>query len=279
VFQSESFALCRSPAEVVRVEVQDESEYRTGLRTIVPPIPDCTRLCVAGASAVMIASEQGLAGALDLLGLKSGKVLVLVGGAGSMSPHVGSAEVSNLFVNVLAPLAESMKAIVVDGGTDSGVMRLMGEARTKIRGTFPLVGVAAIETVDLPDRNGNGAETCRLEPGHSHFLIVPGERWGDESPWIARVASHLSAGSRSLTVVVNGGEITLRDIACSIADRRPLLVFAGSGRTADRVAAALSGGCGDPEIRTLVSSGLIQALDIGREPGEIVQDLRLRLDG
>ncbi|MGH8553799.1 MAG: hypothetical protein ACRESZ_06245 [Methylococcales bacterium] len=221
----------------------------------------------------MVDLERDLARAFALLGLKNQAVLVLVGGAGSMNPDSGDAALRNLFFKVLAPFAESLQAIVIDGGTDSGVMKLMGAARSEIRGTFPLLGVAAIDTVDLPKRPGKGKGTAPLEPRHSHFLIVPGNRWGDESPWIARVASLLSIGFRSLTVVVNGGETTLRDIAFSIRERRPILVVSGSGRTADRLAGGLDEGSADPEIRALLSSGLIQALEIDRDPAELFRTL------
>ncbi|MCI0653788.1 MAG: hypothetical protein L0Y39_04855 [Methylococcaceae bacterium] len=240
----------------------------------MPPSFECVPIELAGSLAVRAGSDRDLAQAFDLLGLKNRAVLVLVGGAGSMDTDSEDGSLRNLFFAVLAPLAESLQAIVIDGGTDSGIMRLMGAARSEIRGTFPLLGVAAIDTVDLPKRSGKGKQgTCPLEPRHSHFLIVPGERWGDESPWIARVASLLSAGFRSLTVVVNGGEITLRDISFSIRERRPIAVVSGSGRTADRLAVGLDGGSEDPEIRALLSSGLIQVLEIDRDPDQLIRTL------
>lgn len=223
--------------------------------------------------AVVVGSDCNLQQALDFLGLKNGAVLGLVGGAGSMDLNVGGHSLRDFFVDVLAPLAETLQAIVIDGGTDSGVMKLMGSARSEIQGTFPLVGVAAMGTVDLSARTGKYLDNVLLEPRHSHFVIVPGDRWGDESPWIARIASTLSNGFKSLTVVVNGGDITLRDISCSIREGRPVLVMSGSGRAADRVAAGLDGRTTDPEIKALVSSDLIHALDINIGSAELNQAL------
>ncbi|MCI0653844.1 MAG: hypothetical protein L0Y39_05135 [Methylococcaceae bacterium] len=240
----------------------------------MPPEPECATIDLAGAAAVMVGPEGDLAQALVLLGLTSGPVLVLVGGAGSLHPDAAEPVLRKLFFEVLAPLAESLQAIVIDGGTDSGVMKLMGAARSEIRGTFPLLGVASVGTIDLPEHSGNGPQAAALESRHSHFLIVPGDRFGDESSWIARAASLLSEGRRSLTVAVNGGSITLRDISFSILENRPVLVVSGSGRTADRVAGALAGGDPDPEIRALVRSGLIQAVEIDREPADLTRTLR-----
>lgn len=224
-----------------------------------------------------VGSECDLAQAIDLLDLNNTAVLVLVGGAGFMNPDSADGLLRDFFFEGLAPLAQSLQAIVIDGGIDSGIMRWMGAARSEIRGTFPLLGVAALDTVDLPQRPGKGVDTAPLEPRHSHFLIVPGDRFGDESPWLARVASLLSAGHRSLTVVVNGEEITLRDISFSIRERRPVLVVSGSSRTADRLAVELNGESADPEIRAMLSTGLIHALEIDRHPPELIRILRNQL--
>ncbi len=103
------------------------------------------------ARAVRVHRSAELPVALRELGLRrSNPTLVLVGGAGGL----GDAELDRLrplFVEVLAPLAETLGASVVDGGTDSGVMRLMGQARAETDVTFPLIGVAATGTVALPD--------------------------------------------------------------------------------------------------------------------------------
>ncbi|MGR9106859.1 MAG: hypothetical protein ACU843_08015 [Gammaproteobacteria bacterium] len=239
-----------------------------------PETDCCTLFDVGGARAVQVVCEQGLGEAIGLLGLESRAVLVLVGGAASLGPKPEQGFLRSLFFDVLAPLAESLQAIVIDGGTDSGVMQLMGAARSEIGGTFPLLGVAAIDTVRFPDEPGFEGGTALLEPHHSHYLIVPGKRWGDESPWIARVASLLSAERASVTVVVNGGEITLRDISFSIDEGRAVFVFSGSGRLADRIAGALAAHNPDPEISELVSSGLVQALEIDCGQAEISRILR-----
>jgi hypothetical protein len=76
-----------------------------------------------------------------------------------------------------------------------------------------------------------------LEPHHVH-LLVPGDAWGDESPWLAEVASVVAGDHPSVTLLVNGGETTYIDAAQSIQRRRPVIVLAETGRTADAIAAA-----------------------------------------
>lgn len=186
--------------------------------------------------------------------------LVSIGGASGIEP-AALEQLRSLFEQVLAPLAEELGLAVIDGGTDAGVMQLMGQARQKIAGSFPLVGVAATGTVSLPGLK-TPKDSAPLEANHTHFVLVPGAFWGDEAPWIARVASELSPNFPSLTVLVNGGKIAWQDVTNSIREGRPVLVIAGSGRTADELAAAVNGDRSNERANTLVDSGLLQSVDL-----------------
>jgi hypothetical protein len=77
-----------------------------------------------------------------------------------------------------------------------------------------------------------------LEAHHTHFLFVPGEKWGDESPWLSMVATALAGSAPSATLLVNGGDVSRRDVALSLQARRPVVVVAGTGRLADELAAS-----------------------------------------
>lgn len=158
--------------------------------------------------------------------------LVIVGGAGGIAEK-DCETLQNLFIDCVAPWAESNGLAVVDGGTDAGIMRFIGVARQKIKGTFPLIGVIAEGTVNLPDRPGTNPYAAELEPHHSHFVLAPGNEWGDESPWLARTATAIAGDTPSVTFVINGGNITWQDIEYNIAEGRPIVTFTGSGRTAD----------------------------------------------
>lgn len=243
----------------------------------MPPAFQCARIGVNASLATRIDSEPDLEPALARLGLTRSIGLVLSGGAGGMDSNHAIAPVHRFFFEVLAPLAESLSATIIDGGTDTGVMRLIGQARAKIGATFPLLGVAAAGTVAIPASLASSNANTQLDPHHSHFLIVPGQCWGDESPWIARAATLLSSGFRSLTVVVNGGEITLRDVASSIREGRRVLVLSGSGRCADRLAQALQHGGEEAQIRALLASGMIESLQIDQNPLQLMRALASRL--
>lgn len=178
-------------------------------------------------------------------------VLVSVGGAGGMTPeHL--AATAEILQERIVPALDRWRAAVVDGGTDSGIMRVMGQSRAAAGAQFPLVGVAAEGTVILPGR-APAADAAPLEPGHTHVVLVPGDAWGDESPWLSRVATAIADGQPSLTLVINGGQITYDDIDHSLQAGRPVVVVAGTGRTADAIAASARGDTEDSRAQMVAA--------------------------
>ncbi|WP_181314358.1 hypothetical protein [Phormidesmis priestleyi] len=101
-----------------------------------------------------------------------------------------------------------------------------------------------------------------MTQNHSHFLRVPGSKWGDESAWIADVATQLAAGAPSVTVLINGGEVTWEDARQSVRAGRLVITIADSGRTADLLAAGLRADPTDARAKELIASGLVQAVDL-----------------
>jgi hypothetical protein len=226
---------------------------------LTEPVGEAFQLTLAGggrASAVRVDREDQLGAAAAALNL-SGPALVVVGGADRMDDReLDRAE--PLFREVLTPFAEQRGAIVIDGGTDSGVMRLVGRVRSS--SWFPLVGVVAAELA--AESRDSESDAAPLEPNHSHFLFVPGTRWGDESPWLARFATAVANGRPSATVLVNGGDVTLSDAEQSVGAGRQVIAVSGSGGTADAIAAAARGDAADRRVRDLAASGLVRAADV-----------------
>jgi hypothetical protein len=210
--------------------------------------------------------------------------LVIVGGASGLDDDQ-QAQLDGLFRRVLAPLAQEMQLYVVDGGTDAGVMRLMGQARTAINGSFSLIGVAPRSLVNLPDHPASHPDASTLEPNHTHCLLVPGEQWGDESRWIAEVATHLSGEHESMTILINGGSVTVRDAYASVAAGREIVIVAGTGRVADDIVQALrykvveGKPVEDPRLAELIdtSDDLLTAIDLDNRPADFIQDLKTLL--
>lgn len=209
--------------------------------------------------------------ALAAVGLTDPRpVLVLVGGAANLSEAVAPALLT-LFERI-APELDALGAAVIDGGTAFGVMALMGRARLSTGARFPLIGIApqgavAIDT-GKPDQPSGKDGKARLDPNHTHFMLVPGDGWGEESPWISAVADRLARGRGTLMLVAAGGEITRLDVMHRLRTGGRVLVLAGSGGTADRLldwrrngAAGLDGGPADLDSEA-PERALIDVLDL-----------------
>ena len=84
-----------------------------------------------------------LPAAVGELGLDGGRpVLVVVGGASGLDDR-GKERLRTLFSRVLVRAARDWDAVVVDGGTDSGVMQMLGQARRPTGASVPQIGRAS----------------------------------------------------------------------------------------------------------------------------------------
>lgn len=179
-----------------------------------------------------------LAQAISALHLEDGHpVIVLIGG--EIDEH--QADATRRAIQTISKIAEEMNAVVICGGTDMGVMAEIGQIRSENQHKFPLVGIAPEDLVSWPDGLRNtkflfwGKKRWALESHYSHFILVPGHDFGDESPWIGRAATLLSKGHRSVTILINGGEVSRKDIELSLEMGRPVVALSRTGRLADEL--------------------------------------------
>jgi len=165
-------------------------------------------------------------------------VIVLIGG----DIDKQQAEVTLQAVQTVARIAEELHAVIVCGGTNMGVMAEIGQIRRQKHYKFPLVGVAPEGLVAWPGGPYStkflwwGEKRWQLESHYSHFILIPGSEFGDESPWIVDTATALSKDHRSVTILINGGEISRKDIELSLEHGRPVIALSHTGRLADELA-------------------------------------------
>ena len=120
-----------------------------------------------------------------------------------------------------------------------GVLAEIGQIRRLMHYKFPLVGIAPEELVAWPGGLQNtkflwwGKQRWQLESHYSHFILVPGSQFGDESPWIVDAATIISKGYQSVTILINGGEVSRKDIELSLEKGRPVIALSRTGRLAD----------------------------------------------
>jgi hypothetical protein len=194
--------------------------------------------------AVRVAPDARPEMVIDALGLAVPRpVIFLMSGAGNMTSDSMSLARSTV-EDGLGRFAESRLVNVLDGGTTSGGMAIIGLARFRRGYRFPLIGVAPEALVSYPGFD-NPDRQAEIDAFHSHIVLTPGGSFGDESDMMIALAQTISGyGAQPvLGLIVNGGEIVKREAyRCATAQTYtgqpiPLLVLEGSGRFADDLAA------------------------------------------
>ena len=206
------------------------------------------------AKAAYIADNIDINKAIEELQLPHPKtVIVLVGGAGG----IGWLDKFPMrkAIGIVARLAEETQSVVIDGGTQAGIMTEIGRQRKRNKFSFPLIGVVFDNLLMKEEPKSI------LDPNHTHFFLIPGEDWGDESAWISKIATNIAGDKKSITILVNGGNISKTDVEYSLLENRPTFVMRGTGRLAD-------------EINL---TGKVVAIDISQKPDGILEFLKIRL--
>lgn len=167
--------------------------------------------------------------------------IFISGGASAMSDEDIRAT-KTLIEECIAKFAEQHRITVIDGGTEAGVMDMIGDARREHNYKFPLIGVSPIKKVTFPGYTNENAE-AELQDGHSHFVLVDGDDWGDESNMIVNLTKSIThVGEAPMVgILINGGKIAEREVYLAGAigeNRMPLIIIDGSGRTADNISTA-----------------------------------------
>jgi hypothetical protein len=225
------------------------------------------RVIVAGSQITVISIPDGTAGEALSRRLTAGGIaspvpaVVVVGGAGGLDP-ADAVRCERLFAEVLIPVLTVTGATVIDGGTDAGITRLVGRARRHAGAIGQHVGVVARGTVAWPDQPHADGKAS-LEPNHTHVVVVPGDVWGDEVPWLSAVADAIAGEAPSITLLANGGDIAYRDIRASLAAGRRVLVLPGTGRTADEIARAAANDSAESIALEIAGSPLVSILPDG----------------
>jgi hypothetical protein len=179
------------------------------------------------------AQAQDIIAALGIKGYKS--VLLLLGGADSLDPQL-KPKLTQLFGRGVARAAATVKAVIIDGGTEAGVMAMMGQGVADRGYKSSLIGVAPLGLVRYPGSAGSG-ETS-LDPNHSHFVLVDGKVWGDETNILFKLVGELRKKVPAVVLVAGGGAVCRNEVLLAIRQNLTLIVVEGSGGVADEIATA-----------------------------------------
>ncbi len=238
-----------------------------------------------GNRAQMVTSPPGTP-AIDLLhalDIRQPKALIMiVGGASNMSEQLYP-NLVQLFAHGVAHVAISVGAMIIDGGTQTGVMMMMGQGVAEQQHRSTLLGVAPTGRVTYPSKPPQVGDDERipLDPNHSHFVLVEVGKFGDETETMYGLAAVLSIACPSVAVLINGGPIAEEEVLHNVRQGRPIIVIEGSGRLADDVARLWRGkpsSIPDAKMAEIITQGDLHLFPLTGSPTELVQ-LTLRLLG
>jgi hypothetical protein len=204
-------------------------------------------------------------------------VILLFGGAAGLD-DARKAHLATLFADGVTPVAAELGALIIDGGTQSGVMAMMGEAVARSPGTSQLLGIAPKGKIRPPEIAGTTpvSDGAPLEPNHSHFVLVESTEWGGETGKMLELARAFNAPV--VAILVNGGAIAADEALQSVRNGWQLLVVEGSGRFADELSAAVRDGQATKslEAREIARSGRVALFHVD-DPAKKLQDELRRL--
>ena len=183
--------------------------------------------------------RSDLGQAISELSLEDGSPVIVLTGGGSDERET---DVTRRAIQTIAGIADNLNAVVICEGTDSGVMAEIGQIRWKRGYTFSLVGIAPEELVTWVDGPSSkkflwwGEKRWQLEPHYSNFILVPGSQFSDESPWVFDAATIVSKDHKSVTILINGGDVSRMDVELSLKIGRPVIALSRTGGLADEIA-------------------------------------------
>jgi len=218
---------------------------------------------------------------LKALGIAQPRALIMVFGGAKALDDSRKTRLAELFIDAIAPSAAELGALIIDGGTQSGVMAMMGEAVARYPGTCQLLGIAPKGKIAHPEIVGASAvsDGAPLEPHHSHFVLVESAEWGGETTTMLELARAFNAPI--VAVLVNGGAIAADEALQSVRNEWPLLVLEGSGRFADEVSAAVRDGqvAKSAEVSEIARSGRVAVFHVDGTAEKLRDELRRMLCG
>ena len=216
------------------------------------------------AQAVKVGKHDDADAVIDMLNLKKPSPAIFITGGASLMHEDDVRRTQDIMENGITRFAAENNVTIIDGGTEAGVMQMVGEARQKHHHAFPLIGVAPYGKIAYPGRY-NPKQEAELEDHHSHFVLIDADEWGAESQMIVNLSHAITGGKYpALGILINGGKIAERDVYLATSKQEPkitILVLEGSGRKADEIATAFKTGQASQKIlKAIIEGGDIKLL-------------------
>jgi hypothetical protein len=155
---------------------------------------------------------------------------LVVNGETSADPDWDEDQVRRALRAAIEVLMGRPGPVIVSGGTDAGIFRLLGGVIASTEFPGPVIGMA-------PRRKIYREHGTPLEPHHSHVLLVDGDAWGDEIPTMIMLSRMLAARGPIVAVIGGGGDHTRIEFAAHQQAGTPIILLRGTGRVTNELAA------------------------------------------
>jgi hypothetical protein len=183
-----------------------------------------------------------------------GKASVVISITGSAQDFDMPQRLLKAFKQGLVKAALATNALIVTGGTDSGVMQLAGKAITEYDARVAVIGIATWGTVlkrhellgsrgevkDMTPDEKNSRMGANLEPNHTHFFLVDNGKegkgaFGGEILFRNAFETEYCRSRRvpRVLLVVQGGPGTLSTVLAAVESSCPVVLIADSGGVAE----------------------------------------------
>ncbi|HYX51434.1 MAG TPA: hypothetical protein VE843_16930, partial [Ktedonobacteraceae bacterium] len=176
---------------------------------------------------------------LNALDIQRPEALIMIAGAASDLSEDTSSHLTQLCNLGIMPVVKQKKAMIIDGGTEVGVIRLIGMSANEFDQRLNLLGVSSAGLVTYPGGPSIKTElldmAAPLDPNHSYFVLAEAEIWGSETEMMYALAELISKDIPVISLVVNGGDISKNEVLQSVRRGWPLLIIEGTGRLADEI--------------------------------------------
>ena len=203
------------------------------VRLYVPEKAEDRRALIRDELSKLMESDQTREMFEDLKG-----VISVIGGASLISPEqVQSIDRRLQDIIMIIQQKVNGKFGIVDGGTDTGVMKAVGSAERRLNGMLTSIGISPL--------GGMTNWFAPLNTLHDLSIVLNNYNdFGEETDFMMMFISELKRIfeiETTFTVLANGGKITVVEAFKNIREGRKVLLLGNSGRTCDILEAILEG--------------------------------------
>jgi hypothetical protein len=198
---------------------------------------------------------------IEILNLPSPRALLIINGGTADLDRSAAVRLKKIY-KYLAKFIIDEEITIVTGGTNAELFLLFGKALRKFGDPVaPCIGVTV--------KGKTGYD--RLETNHSHFILVEGDHWGEETSVMYNLISVLSNHCPSLAFFAGGGEIAIKEMLQNVDQNREMIFLEGLGGLTDEIIAAkTSVRQSDKRIENIINEARITVLPADQTAVDLV---------